>query len=68
MSVVTAQAEDGQSKVYPLTVEYVGKVPDYNWMTQVVVKFPDQLGGTVDYWVSISLRGVASNKAFVTMH
>ena len=68
MSVVTAQAEDGQSNVYPLTVEYVGKVPDYNWMTQVVVKFPNQLGGTGDYWVSISLRGVASNKAFVTMH
>lgn len=66
-AVVTAQAEDAQNNTYPLTVEFVGQVPGYDWLTQIVMKFPDQVTLAGDYWVSISLRGVSSNKAFVTM-
>ena len=65
-SVVTAQAQDSQNNTYPLTVEFVAKVPD-DWLTQVVIKLPNQLANTGDLWVSISLRGVPSNKAFVTI-
>jgi Calx-beta domain len=41
---VTATAEDSQGNVQPLTVEFVGKLPnpDFAWLTQVVVKFNDQ--------------------------
>ena len=28
---------------YPLTVEFVGKVPGFDWLTQVLVKLPDNL-------------------------
>ena len=66
-SVVTAQAQDSQGYPYPLTVEFVGKVPGYDWLSEVVVRFPDQMTYTGDFWVSISLRGVPSNKAFVTI-
>jgi hypothetical protein len=66
-TVVTAQAQDSQNHVYPLTVEFVGKVPGYEWLTEVVVKVPDQLVSAGDRWVSVSLRGVPSNQAFVTM-
>jgi uncharacterized protein (TIGR03437 family) len=66
-AVVTAQAEDSLNNTYPLTVEFVGKVPGYTWLTQIVVKFPDPPAAAGDFWVSISLRGVPSNKAFVTM-
>jgi uncharacterized protein (TIGR03437 family) len=66
-SVVTAQAQDSQNNTYPLTVEFVAKVPGYDWLTQVGIKLPNQLANTGDLWVSISLRGVPSNKAFVTI-
>ena len=66
-AVVTAQAEDSQNNTYPLTVEFVGKVPGYDWLTQKSSRFPDQHPRPETTWVSISLRGVPSNKAFVTM-
>jgi hypothetical protein len=66
-SLITAQAQDAMGNPFPLTVEFVGKVPGYDWLSEVVVRFPDQMAYTEDFWVSISLRGVASNKAFVTI-
>jgi len=65
--VVTAQAEDAQSNPYPLTVEFVGKVPGYDWLTEVVVSFLEPPPGPGDFKLSISVRGVSSNKAVVTM-
>ena len=65
ISVVTAQAEDSAHMVYPLTVEYVGKVPNFDWLTQVNVRLPDGLAGAGDVLVSVSLRGAASNKVII---
>lgn len=65
ISAVTAQAEDSAHKIYPLTVEYVGKVPNLDWATQVTVSLPDGLAGAGDVLVSVSLRGAASNKVIV---
>lgn len=64
-SVVTAQAEDAQRRIYPLTVEHVGAVPNLHWVTQVVVKLPAELEGAGDVRVSLTLRGAASNKAVI---
>ncbi len=70
-SVVKAQAEDSQGRVYPLTIEYVGKVPNFDWLTQIVIKLPDELVNTgdnpVDARVSIQLRGVMSNRATISI-
>jgi hypothetical protein len=63
ISVVTAQAEDAAHNLYPLQVEYAGKVPAFDWLTQVVVKLPNAPAG--DLWVTVSLRDTASNKALV---
>ena len=65
ISVVTAQAEDSGHRIYPLTVEYVGKVSGYGWLTQVNVRLPDGLAGAGDVLVSVSLRGAVSNKVIV---
>jgi uncharacterized protein (TIGR03437 family) len=62
VSAVTAQAEDSQHKMYSLPVEFVGKVPQHNWLTQVVVLLPEELANANDVWVSISVRGAVSNK------
>ncbi|HEX8710191.1 MAG TPA: GDSL-type esterase/lipase family protein [Pyrinomonadaceae bacterium] len=66
-SALTAQAEDSQHKLYPLAIEYAGKVPNFDSLTQVIVKLPDELASGGDVWVSISLRGVNSNKALITI-
>lgn len=62
-SSVTAQAEDSQQRVYPLTVEFVGRVPDFGWLTQINLRLPDGLTG--DAQISISARGRISNKALI---
>jgi uncharacterized protein (TIGR03437 family) len=65
ISVVTAQAEDSTHKIYPLTVEYVGKAHSFDVFTQVNVRLPDGIAGAGDVLVSISLRGAMSNKVVV---
>ncbi|HEX8097185.1 MAG TPA: hypothetical protein VF507_04085, partial [Pyrinomonadaceae bacterium] len=67
VSVLTAQAEDSQQQVYPLAVEYVGKVSKFEWVTQVVVRLPDELKNLDGVRVSIKLRGATSNKAQVRL-
>ena len=62
---VTADAEDGSRRVYPLKVEYVGPVPDLGWATSVVVRLHDQLGDVGDVLVRIYYRGNASNRVRV---
>jgi Tol biopolymer transport system component len=66
-TVVTAQAENAQHQITPLTVEYVGKHPIWAWLTQVNVKLPDELAGAGDVLVSITLHGTNSNKVQVTI-
>jgi glucose/arabinose dehydrogenase len=66
-SAVTVRAEDPQLNVYPLTVEYVGKVPDLNSLTQVIVRLPDNLPAGQDVLVSITLHGQTSNRARITI-
>ena len=61
-TAVTAQAEDSLLNAFPLTVEFVGKVPAYGWLTEVVVKLPDNLP-TGDVMVSITWHARTSNKA-----
>jgi len=67
LSIVTAEAEDSQQTVYPLTVEYVGNTPNLNWLAQINVRLPDNLANAGNVVVSIKVRGVQSNKVLVTI-
>lgn len=62
-SAVTARAEDAQLNVYQMTIEFIGKVPNFEWLTQVIVRLPDNLPTGQDVLVSITLHGQTSNKA-----
>jgi hypothetical protein len=64
-SVVKADAEDATRTHYQLTVEYVGKVQGFNWLSLVVVRLHDSWGDIGDVLIGISLRGVASNRVRV---
>ncbi len=62
-ALVTAAAEDAQNKSYPLAVEFVGKVPGHDWLTQLVVILPPELAGAGELRVHIDVQGKSSNKA-----
>lgn len=60
-AIVTAQAEDSQQRTFPLSVEYVGKLPGANWLTQINLRMSDEVSNLNDILVSIRLRGVPSS-------
>jgi len=67
-SAVSASAEDSAHNVYPLAVERVDRVPGFEWMSSVVVRLSDQMtDATGDVLVSLTLRGLTSNRARVTV-
>ena len=66
-SAVTARARDSRSRIYNLNVESVGMVPGLNWLTQIVVKLPDQLAQAGDVSVSVTLHGQTSNEVIVNI-
>jgi hypothetical protein len=68
LSAITAQAEDSQHRIYTLPVEATSEVPNFSWITQVTVKLPEELQNVGDVWVSVSLRGIASNKELIRIN
>ena len=63
ISVVSAQAEDSQHRTFSLPVEFVGKVPNFDWLTQINLRLPDELNTGGDVMVKITVRGLVSNEA-----
>ena len=61
-SLVTARAEDSQHRLYDLPVEAVGGAKNLSWLAQVTVRLPPELSGAGDVSVSVTVRGVESNK------
>jgi hypothetical protein len=66
-SAVTATAEDLQGTVRPLMVEFIGRVPTTDWLTQVVVKLNDQITIVGDVKIRITLHGATSNPVVVSV-
>lgn len=64
-SAVTADAEDGAHHIYHLTVEYVGPVPEQEWMSAIIVRLNDQMAGVGDVLIGISYHGTVSNRVRV---
>lgn len=61
-SSVTVEAENGARVRYPLTVEHVGKVAGFEWLSMLIVRLHDELGDVGDVLVGLQLRGMASNR------
>jgi hypothetical protein len=64
---VMAHAEDAQGTIHSLAVEYVGKVPNFDWLTQVIVLPPRSLKDSGDVWVRMRVNGILTNRALVTI-
>src|ERR1051325_9209645 len=66
-SDLTVQAQDSQNRVYPLIVEDVRKDPNFDWLSQIVVRLPDSIESDGDFQISITFRGTVGNKALISM-
>jgi len=61
---LAAQAEDSMG-THPLPIEYIGKVPNFNWLTAIVITLPDEVSAGGDVSVSIRFLGLTSNKVLL---
>jgi uncharacterized protein GlcG (DUF336 family) len=59
---VTVEAEDAAHQKYALPVEYVGPVPDQQWITSIVVRLDQQMCDVGDVLVAMTYHGVRSNR------
>jgi uncharacterized protein GlcG (DUF336 family) len=64
-AAITADAEDGDHHVYSLRAEYVGPVPEQEWMTSIILRLDDRMGDVGDVLVGITYHGVSSNRVRV---
>jgi uncharacterized protein (TIGR03437 family) len=61
-SAVTARAQDAQMILHPLPVEFVGTIPGFTSLTEVVVMLPANLPAGQDILVSVTYHGQTSNQ------
>ncbi len=64
-SALTADAEDAAHKHYNLKVEYVGKVPGQEWLSQLNLRLDAGMGDVGDVLIKVTHQGVASNRVRV---
>lgn len=64
-SAVTADAEDAQHSLHPMTVEHIGTVPDNPWVSSVTIRVPANLPATGDVLVRIKYHDLSSNRVRV---
>jgi len=64
---INVQIVDVLNRTYPLVVEDVRKVPNFDWLTQIVVRLPDSIDIQGDYRISITFRGTTGNNAPITI-
>src|SRR2546423_12755054 len=67
-SALTADAQDGSGNLYPLKVEYVGTVPNFDGVYMVVLRLNDNMTSNLgDVLVRLNLHGMASNRVRVAI-
>jgi len=64
-TAITADAEDGAHNIYPLIVEYLGPVPEQEWVSSMIMRLDDRMADVGDVLVGITYRGTLSNRVRV---
>jgi len=62
----SVEAEDAQHRIFSLPVEHVGRVPGAGWLTQIVVRLPEDLTAG-DLQVTVSFRGRTSRRGLLSI-
>jgi beta-glucanase (GH16 family) len=66
-SIVSVEADDGKGNTYPLIVEWIGRLPSYDWITMVVARLPDGLANTDHALVSVAAHNQSSNQVSISI-
>jgi len=66
-SVVAAQADDGNGNTFPLVVEWIGRVPNFDWITVMIAKLPDELLNANQALISVTAHNQSSNQVAVAI-
>jgi beta-glucanase (GH16 family) len=66
-AIVVAQADDGNGHLYPLNVEWIGRLPNFDWITVVIAKLPDELASANQALISITAHNQSSNTVLVSL-
>jgi beta-glucanase (GH16 family) len=66
-AIVTVQADDGNGQLFPLTVEWVGRLPNFDWITVVIAKLPVELANANQAFVSITANNQSSNQVSISI-
>jgi hypothetical protein len=66
-SLVAAQADDGKGHTFPLAVEWIGRLPGFDWITVVIAKLPDDLLGANQAVISVTAHNQSSNQVSVSI-
>lgn len=65
---LTADAEDAAHVLYPLRVEYVGQVPNFQGVYMVVMRLNDSMTANLgDVLIRLNLHGMGSNRVRVAI-
>jgi probable HAF family extracellular repeat protein len=64
---VSVRVEDAQHRAFVLPVEFVGPVPRFDGLTQIVVRLPDELATGGELQLTITLRGSTSSRATLSI-
>jgi beta-glucanase (GH16 family) len=66
-STVTAQADDGKGHTIPLVVEWVGRLPNFDWITVVIARLPAELLNANQALVNVTARGQSSDQVSISL-
>lgn len=66
-SIVTVQADNANGPPYPLAVEWIGRLPDFDWITVVIAKLPVELANANQALISITAHNESSNQVLVSI-
>ena len=62
---ITVQAEDASHRIFNLTVEHAAVNPGLNWLTEIVVRLPDELSNGGELKITVNAAGFVSNRTSV---
>ncbi|MGZ5437630.1 MAG: DUF1800 domain-containing protein [Pyrinomonadaceae bacterium] len=68
VNALSADAQDAAGALYPLSVEYVGTVPNFDGVYMVIVRLNDSMPANLgDVLLRLRLHGMASNRVRVAI-
>ena len=65
--VFEVQAETPNGQTFPVGVEYFNTVPNFPWLTQIIMRLPNEVANSDEIGITVKVRGTAGNKVIVKL-